>query len=74
MSVSVIRNRIRDFCNRIFLFLLSLGERLCIHPLLDNTSRLVKISHYKGKDVLFVGDPHILHFSSTFVHSFACLF
>ena len=30
---------------------------------MDNFSRLIKISHHKGKDVLFVGDPHILYLS-----------
>ena len=39
------------------------GEKVCIHPSLDNSSRLIKISHYKGKDVLYVGDPYILYFS-----------
>ncbi|CAB3983566.1 membrane-bound transcription factor site-2 protease-like [Paramuricea clavata] len=44
------------------------GEKVCIHPSLDNSSRLIKISHYKGKDVLYVGDPYILYFSGIYVN------
>ncbi|XP_028391704.1 membrane-bound transcription factor site-2 protease-like [Dendronephthya gigantea] len=39
------------------------GEKVCIHPSIDNSSRLIKISHYRGEDVLYVGDPHLLYFS-----------
>lgn len=39
------------------------GDKVCIHPLLDNSSRLIKISHHKGQDVLFVGDPKLLFLS-----------
>lgn len=40
-----------------------IGENVCLHPSLDNTSRLIKIAHNEGNDVLFVGDPHVLHYS-----------
>ena len=46
-----------------FSFSSYVGENVCLHPSLDNTSRLIKIAHNEGKDVLFVGDPHVLHYS-----------
>lgn len=44
-------------------------EHGCVFPAISYPSKLVRISHNKGKDVLFLGDPRVLPFilsTSTF--------
>ena len=37
-------------------------EHGCVFPAIANPSKLVRITHTKGKDVLFLGDPRVLQF------------
>ena len=37
-------------------------EHGCVFPAISQTSRLVRISHTEGNDVLFLGDPRVLPF------------
>ena len=38
-------------------------EHACVFPAISNPSKLVRITHSKGKDVLFLGDPRVLPFT-----------
>jgi len=37
-------------------------EHHCVFPAIAPPSKLVRITHTSGKDVLFLGDPYLLHF------------
>lgn len=39
------------------------GDKVCAHPSLDNSSRLLRIIRSKGADVLYVGDPLLLQYT-----------
>lgn len=39
------------------------GDKVCAHPSLDNSSRLLRIIRSKGTDVLYVGDPLLLQYT-----------
>ena len=39
------------------------GDKTCVHPSLDNSSRLIRIIHSGGSDILYVGDPVLLQYS-----------
>ncbi|XP_015760000.1 PREDICTED: membrane-bound transcription factor site-2 protease-like [Acropora digitifera] len=39
------------------------GDKVCVHPSLDNSSRLMKIIRSTGSDVLYVGDPLLLQYT-----------
>jgi S2P endopeptidase len=41
---------------------IKMKEHACVFPAISNPSKLVRITHNKGKDVLFLGDPRILRF------------
>lgn len=38
------------------------AEHGCVFPAIANPSKLVRITHNRGKDVLFLGDPRVLPF------------
>lgn len=40
-------------------------EHGCVFPAISQPSKLVRITHSKGKDVLFLGDPRLLPFTVT---------
>ncbi|KAL9968828.1 hypothetical protein ACROYT_G020965 [Oculina patagonica] len=39
------------------------GDKVCVHPSLDNSSRLLRIIRSEGLDVLYVGDPLLLQYT-----------
>lgn len=39
------------------------GDKACVHPSLDNSSRLLRIIRSTGTDVLYVGDPLLLQYT-----------
>lgn len=42
---------------------LQVRKTVCVHPSLDNTSRLIRVLHDKGPPVLYVGDPYLFGFT-----------
>ncbi|XP_031569993.1 membrane-bound transcription factor site-2 protease-like [Actinia tenebrosa] len=39
------------------------GDKACVHPSLDNSSRLLRIIRSRDLDVLYVGDPRLLTYT-----------
>ncbi|XP_068698090.1 membrane-bound transcription factor site-2 protease-like isoform X2 [Montipora foliosa] len=39
------------------------GDKVCVHPSLDNSSRLLRIIRSTSSDVLYVGDPLLLQYT-----------
>ncbi|KAK3734054.1 hypothetical protein QZH41_015836, partial [Actinostola sp. cb2023] len=39
------------------------GDKACLLPSLDNSSRLLRIIRSGDTDVLYVGDPRLLHYT-----------
>ncbi len=48
------------------------GIGICVIPVTSNSSRFIKISHARGQDVLFVGNPYELLFHGKYSTSFNC--
>lgn len=46
------------------------GDKVCAHPSLDNSSRLLRIIRSKGTDVLYVGDPLLLQYTGNVKETF----
>ncbi|EDO41093.1 predicted protein [Nematostella vectensis] len=44
------------------------GNKACVHPSLDNSSRLIRVRRLGGPDVLYVGDPILLQYTVAVVN------